>query len=33
MIAAALAIADQGSVQKWSQEAEGDMGEGAVRRE
>jgi hypothetical protein len=33
MIAAALAIADQGSVQQWSQEAEGDMGEGAVRRE
>jgi hypothetical protein len=33
MIAAALAIADQGSVQQWSQEAEGDLGEGAVRRE
>ncbi|MFM7323509.1 MAG: hypothetical protein ACKO4L_01045, partial [Nodosilinea sp.] len=33
IIAAALAIADQRSVQQWSQEAEGDMGEGAVRRE
>ncbi|XGB42599.1 MAG: iron-containing alcohol dehydrogenase [Nodosilinea sp. LVE1205-7] len=30
---AAKAIADQRLVQQWSQEAEGDMGEGAVRRE
>ena len=32
IIAAVLAIADQGSVQQWSQEAEGDMGEGARPR-